>query len=76
MIHWQDSRVRQSVKMATEPFESYVNNYVDAWAWWMLHLWFLPFKVPSIHSDADKFVSQFTLNGIKASNLCKAFTSQ
>ena len=71
MIHWQDPAIRQSVKVATDPVEHFVNNYLDMWSWWFLHTWFLPFKMPSIHSDADKFVSQFTLNGIKAANLCQ-----
>ncbi len=71
MIHWQDPAFRQSVRIATDPVEQFVNNYLDMWAWWFLQSWYMPFKMPGIYSDVDKFVSQFTLNGVKSSNICK-----
>jgi hypothetical protein len=71
MIHWQDPAFRQRVRIATDPVEQFVNNYLDTWAWWFLHCWYMPLKMPGMYSDVDKFVSQFTLNGVKSSNLCK-----
>lgn len=37
----------------------------------MLNLWYIPFRMPELHSDADRWVSQFSLNGIKATSICK-----
>jgi hypothetical protein len=54
-----------------EPLDNYVNWYWDCAAWSLLNTWFVPFRMPSMHSEADKWVSQFTLNGIKAGNICR-----
>lgn len=72
MIHWQDSVFRQGLGQTLAPADQWINNYLDAWAWWYLHTWFLPFKMPGLYSDVDNIVSQFTLNGIRSSNLCQA----
>lgn len=53
------------------PLDNYVNWYWDCTAWTLLNTWFVPFRMPSMHSDADKWVSQFSLNGIKAGNICR-----
>lgn len=53
-----------------EPLDNYVNWYWDCASYTFLNLWFLPYRVPSIHSDVDKWVSQFTLNGIKSTSIC------
>lgn len=70
MTHWQDPAFRKNFRACFGLWEPYVNNYIDSWAWWTLQIWYLPFKIPSMHSEADRWVSQFTLNGIK-SNLCR-----
>lgn len=54
-----------------EPLDNYVNWYWDCAAYTFLNLWFLPHRIPGIHSEADRWVSQFTLNGIKSSSLCR-----
>ncbi len=53
-----------------QPIDNYANWYWDCVAHTFLNLWFLPYRMPGIHSDVDKWVSQFTLNGIKATSLC------
>lgn len=54
-----------------QPLDNYVNWYWDCAAWTLLNLWYIPFRMPELHSDTDKWVSQFTLNGIKAGNICR-----
>ena len=67
----------QQVSQVTgwEPIRLHLNDHVNWWVdcatWTYLNLWFLPHRMPGLHSDVDKFVSQFTLNGIKASNICR-----
>jgi hypothetical protein len=39
--------------------------------WWFLQLYFLPYRFPEYGSEVDAWISQFSLNGAKASNLCK-----
>ncbi len=70
MIPWHNTTFRQNVKTATDPWGQFMNTYLDTWAWCFLHIWYAPFKIPALHNDAEKFVSQFTLNGMK-SNICK-----
>ena len=72
MTHWQDPAFRKNFRACFGPWEPCINFYVDNWAWWTLHLWYLPFKVPSVYSEADRWVSQFTLNGIRRTNLCNS----
>lgn len=74
MIIWQDPAIRQSVKIFTDPVEHIMNNYLDMWTWWLLQTWYMPFKIPALHNDAEKFVSTFTLNGARAArawNMCR-----
>lgn len=54
-----------------QPLDTYMNWYFDCVGWTFLNLWYLPHRMPSIHSDVDKWVSQFSLNGIKATNICR-----
>jgi gliding motility-associated-like protein len=58
-------------KGALQPMDAYANWWMDCATWTYLNLWFLPHRMPGLHSDVDKFVSQFTLNGIKSSNICR-----
>jgi hypothetical protein len=48
-----------------QPVNSYADWYWDSAAWSMLNLWYMPFRMPDMFSDADRWASQFTLNGIK-----------
>jgi len=48
-----------------------LNWYIDYYTWLLLQWYFLPYRIPSIHSDADKWVSQVSLNGVRWANLCK-----
>jgi hypothetical protein len=50
-----------------QPANSMIDNYV----WWWLQWHYLPMRMPEYGSDVDRFISQFSLNGIK-SNLCQA----
>jgi hypothetical protein len=45
------------------------NRYLD-WCWdnsvyTLLNAWYMPFRMPEMFSEADRWASQFTLNGIK-----------
>jgi hypothetical protein len=53
-----------------QPVNSYADWWWDCTAWTFLNLYYLPYRIPSIHSDVDRWVSQFSLNGIK-SNICR-----
>ena len=44
---------------------------VDSYVWWFLQLYFLPFRLPGIMGETDKWISSVSMNGIKAANLCK-----
>lgn len=62
----------QQLSSLKNPYaDSFVNYWVDYYTWWFLQWYYLPMRVPEWHSEADKWVSQFTLNGIKSSNLCQ-----
>jgi len=58
-----------------EPTRQQVNSFADWYwdcaAWSLLNTWFAPFQIPSLHGDVDKWVSQFTLNGVKAGSICR-----
>lgn len=75
MTNWQTSWPEFSKltgwEIVRQPLDTYVNWWWDSAAWTFINLWYLPYRMPSIHSEADKWVSQFTLNGIKAANICR-----
>jgi hypothetical protein len=62
MTGWEPTR---------QHLNSYVNWYWDCVAWSLLNAWFGPFQIPGLHGEADKWVSQFTLNGVKAGSICR-----
>jgi hypothetical protein len=62
MTGWEPTR---------QHLNSYADWYWDCWAWSLLNTWFVPFQIPSLHGDVDKWISQFTLNGIKAGSICR-----
>ena len=70
-ISWHEVAELTGWELMRQPMDAYVNWYLDCATWTFLNLWFLPHRMPGPHSDVDKFVSQFTLNGIKASNICR-----
>ena len=69
-LSWQEVSQLTGWEFVREPLDAYVNWWMDCATWTYLNLWFLPHRMPGIHSDVDKFVSQFTLNGIKSTNIC------
>ena len=70
-ISWHEVSQLTGWELMRQPMDAYVNWYLDCTTWTFLNLWFLPHRMPGLHSDVDKFVSQFTLNGIKSSNICR-----
>ncbi len=69
--NWKDISKIAGWDLARQPLDNYVNWYWDCVAHTFLNIWFIPFRMPELHSDVDKFVSQFSLNGIKATNICR-----
>jgi hypothetical protein len=57
-----------------------INPYTlwfDYQVWLMLQMKFMtPAYMIAKNNDAQEFMKQFSLNGIKASNLCKPYTSK
>jgi hypothetical protein len=41
-----------------------VNKLIDAYVWWFLQLYFLPYRLPEFGSDIDRVISQYSLNGL------------
>jgi hypothetical protein len=70
-ISWPEWSRVTGWNVMREPLDNYVNWYWDCAAYSFLNLWFMPYRMPGIHSDVDKFVSQFSLNGIKSFNICR-----
>ena len=70
-LSWHKVAELTGWELMRRPMDAYVNWSLDCATWTFLNLWFLPHRMPGLHSDVDKFVSQFTLNGIKASNTCR-----
>lgn len=75
MIYWQTfwpaiSKI-SGWEVLRRPVDDYANWYWDCTAYTFVNLWFMPYRIPGLYSDTDKWVSQFTLNGIKASNICR-----
>jgi len=48
-----------------------LNWYIDQYTWWFLQLYFLPYRMPELHSDVDRMVSSISTNGARWANLCK-----
>lgn len=75
MTNWQTSWKEISKitgwNLIRQPLDVYVNWWWDSAAWTLLNMYYLPYRMPGIHSDVDKWVSQFTLNGIKSGNICR-----
>lgn len=75
MTNWQTSYQEISKltgwEILRQPLNTYANWYFDCINWTFLNLWYLPYRMPGVYSDVDKWVSQFTLNGIKANNICR-----
>jgi hypothetical protein len=70
-LSWRELSQLSGWELMRQPWDAYANWYLDSVTWSCLNLCFLPHRMPGIHSDVDKFVSQFTLNGIKSSNICR-----
>lgn len=70
-IFWPEWSRITGWNVMREPLDNCANWYWDCVAHSFLQAWFLPYRMPGIHSDVDRFVSQFTLNGIKSFNLCR-----
>ena len=52
-------------------FEAIINMFIDQWVWTVLNWYYLPYRMPDIMSDADKWVQQVSTNGARWSNVCK-----
>jgi len=48
-----------------------ITALMDYQIWLFLQWHYLPFRIPSLMGETDKWVSAVTLNGIRSSNLCK-----
>jgi len=70
-LSWQEISQITGWELIRKPVDQYINWYSDCVSWTFLNLFYLPYRMPSIHSDVDKWVSQFTLNGIKTGNICR-----
>ena len=70
-LGWQQISEFTGWEVIRQPADTWVNWYWDCAAWSLSNFWYIPFRMPSIHSDVDRWVSQFTLNGIKATSICK-----
>ena len=49
----------------------YIDAMFDSWMWIMIKLMYAPFSVLGRGDDVEKFVQQFSLNGIKSGNICR-----
>ena len=41
-----------------------VEQLVDAYVWWFLQVYFLPYRLPEYGSEVDRWISVYSLNGI------------
>ena len=48
-----------------------MNPLIDYGVWMLLQWYFLPYKMPSIMGETDKWVSSVSMNGARWANLCK-----
>ncbi len=67
---WNKVAQATGLELMLQPVNSYADWWWDCAAWSMLNLWYLPHQTPAMYSDLDRWVSQFSLNGIK-SNICR-----
>ena len=49
----------------------YINEIFDSWMWVMIKLMYAPYSVLGRGEEVEKFVQQFSLNGIKSGNICR-----
>ena len=48
-----------------------INKLIDYNVWIFLQYYYLPMRIIAKGDDVDQFISQFSLNGIKAFNICR-----
>jgi hypothetical protein len=48
------------------------NRIIDYQVWLFLQLYFMPMTIISKGDEVDKFISHFSLNGIKPFTMCPA----
>ena len=53
-----------------------LDKLIETSMWWFLQLYFLPYRLPEYGSEVDKFISVYSLNGVKSFNLCKPVASK
>jgi hypothetical protein len=71
MMQWQIDYYKAFLKPGLDTMLQPANSMIDNYVWWWLQWYYLPMRMPEYGSDVDRFISQFSLNGIK-SNLCQA----
>jgi hypothetical protein len=45
--------------------------YLDQYMWYMMQVYFAPYRLPDLFSDADKWVASVSTNGARWPNLCR-----
>jgi hypothetical protein len=48
-----------------------IDQIIDNYVWWLLQWYYMPYKIPEIMGDTDKWVQQVSTNGARWSNFCK-----
>jgi hypothetical protein len=48
-----------------------LNSMLDQWMYLLIKMYFMPYELAGRGDEIDKWISQFSLNGIKQASICK-----
>ena len=71
MLNFQQIGMAFSELPANKIADYVVGSWLDYNMYVFLKLWYLPMEMITYGDDVDKFLKQFSLNGIKTGNLCR-----
>jgi hypothetical protein len=54
------------------PASNYMlEKMIDNWVWFMMQMYYAPYRLPDQLGDVEKWTAQVSLNGARWSNICK-----
>ena len=71
MMQWQSDLRKANPMIGMELIVQPVNKMIDLNVYWFLQWYYLPMRMIARGDDVDRFISHFSLNGLKSSTLCQ-----
>jgi hypothetical protein len=65
------SEMYERMAIENHPIVKITNSILDYQMWLFLQMYFMPFRMATMGSDVDKWISSVSMNGLKSFNLCQ-----